>query len=237
MEPLVSVVIPFYNCQYVDQAIESVLQQTYKNIELIVVDDGSTEYVHLVQAYKDKLTYIYQRNKGTAAALNTGIKAAKGKYIAWLSADDLFEHEKIEKQVDFMEDRLVDMSFTNYDIINENNEVMMKNLTINFLSTNHIYETFLYYNPVNGCTVMIKKDVFNEVGYFNTLYKFTQDYDMWLRVVLAKTSIAFINESLTKYRSHSNSTSAKNQPAMKMEIRKLEAIYRRKLRQLLKKWI
>ncbi|MBD7936519.1 glycosyltransferase [Cytobacillus sp. Sa5YUA1] len=236
MKPLVSVVIPFYNCQYVDQAIESVLQQTYKNIELIVVDDGSTEYVNLVQAYKNKLTYIYQRNKGTAAALNTGIKAAKGKYIAWLSADDLFVHEKIEKQVDFMENRQLSMSFTNYDIINENNEVVNKNLTINFLSTSHIYETFLYYNPVNGCTVMIKKDVFNELGYFNARYKFTQDYDMWLRVVLAETSIAFINESLTKYRAHSNSTSAKNQPAMKMEIRKLEAIYRRKLRQLLKKW-
>lgn len=233
MEPLVSVVIPFYNCQYVNQAIESVLQQTYKNIELIVVDDGSTEHVDLVLSYKDQLTYIYQRNKGTAVALNTGIKAAKGKYIAWLSADDLFVGDKIAKQVAFMENRQVSMSFTNYDIINEHNQVVMKDLTINFLSTGHIYETFLYYNPVNGCTVLIKKDIFNQVGFFNPRYKFTQDYEMWLRVVLAKTSIAFINESLTKYRSHSDSTSAKNQPAMKMEIRKLETIYRRKLRKLL----
>lgn len=98
----VSIIIPFYNCQYVEKAIESALNQTYQNIEVIVVDDGSTKYIERITPYLDSIHYIQKKNGGTASALNTGIRYATGEYFAWLSSDDLFKPDKISKQLKFM---------------------------------------------------------------------------------------------------------------------------------------
>lgn len=97
--PKVSVVIPLYNCPYVDQAVESVLAQSYPDIELIVVDDGSTLYTEKLAPYRDRILYIRKQNGGTGSALNMGIKAASGNYFAWLSADDRFHPHKIQRQM------------------------------------------------------------------------------------------------------------------------------------------
>ena len=103
--PLVSVVIPTYNrANLVTEAIESVFQQTYTNIEIIVVDDGSTDNTEQVlQPYLPNVHYIKQPNGGLASARNAGMRMAAGDYIAWLDADDLFEPDKIRLQVSFME--------------------------------------------------------------------------------------------------------------------------------------
>jgi len=104
--PLVSVIIPIYNrIDYIHEAINSVLEQTYKEYEIIVVNDGSSVNVkEALEPYRDRIVYLYhQENRGIAAARNTGIKGSKGKYIALLDEDDLFEPQKLEIQVPILE--------------------------------------------------------------------------------------------------------------------------------------
>ncbi|MFS8117396.1 MAG: glycosyltransferase family 2 protein, partial [Microcoleus sp.] len=99
--PQVSVIIPAYNGdRYIVQAVESVFAQTYTNWEIIVVDDGSTDETHQVlQPYLDKIRYIYQENRGVAAARNRGIQEAKGEFIAFLDQDDFFLPDKLAAQI------------------------------------------------------------------------------------------------------------------------------------------
>ena len=103
-EPLVSIVIPVYNgSNFLQQAIDSALNQTYKNIEIIVVndgsrDDGATEQIAL--SYGDKIRYFSKENGGVSTALNMGIANMKGEYFSWLSHDDMYKPEKIEKQIE-----------------------------------------------------------------------------------------------------------------------------------------
>ncbi len=103
--PLVSVIIPVYNGEkYLAQAIESILAQTYRPIEIIVVDDGSTDGSdHIAQSFSDHVQYLYQSNRGGPAARNTGIKKARGSYFAFLDADDLWTEDKLTQQIDVME--------------------------------------------------------------------------------------------------------------------------------------
>lgn len=101
-EPLISVVIPTYNrAHYVCEAIDSVLAQTYKNIEIIAVDDGSTDNTKdIIQQYSSRIKYIYQNNAGPSAARNNGIKQSNGDLIAFLDSDDIWLAEKLERQVE-----------------------------------------------------------------------------------------------------------------------------------------
>ena len=101
--PKISVIIPVYNGQnYLREAIDSVFTQTYKNYEMIVVDDGSTDKTwEMIQSYGSHLYGIQKENGGVASALNCGIRHASGEYIAWLSHDDLFLPNKLERQVDY----------------------------------------------------------------------------------------------------------------------------------------
>ena len=106
--PLVSIVIPVYNgSDYMSDAIDSAINQTYNNIEIIVVNDGSndngkTEEIAL--SYGDKIRYIKKENGGVSSALNTGIKNMKGKYFSWLSHDDLYTPDKVEKEINALKD-------------------------------------------------------------------------------------------------------------------------------------
>src|SRR4051812_38360727 len=120
MTPKVSIIIPFYNDPYIDQAVMSALYQTYPNIEIIVVDDGSTLHQHLLAPFQSRIHYLGKANGGTASALNYGMRMASGKYVAWLSSDDRFSPDKIARQVDYMERTNAQISHTDYDLMNEN---------------------------------------------------------------------------------------------------------------------
>ena len=135
MRPKVTVVIPFYNCRYIAHALESVLQQTYRPIEIIVVDDGSNEHVELLQPYKTHIRYIRKSNGGTATALNAGIQAASGDYIAWLSSDDVFYKDKVAKQLDFMLANQAVFSFTDYDVLYQQTGQIQHRVMPQFTST------------------------------------------------------------------------------------------------------
>jgi teichuronic acid biosynthesis glycosyltransferase TuaG len=226
MEPKVSIIIPFYNCSYIDQAIQSALDQNYKNIEVIVVDDGSTIFTEKIQPFLEKIRYLKKENGGTATALNHGIRAATGEYIAWLSSDDYFLPEKISKQVSFMISHQAEASFTNYDCIGNEDQLLFTWHGKRFKDINEVYHTFLLYNAINGCTVIIKKAVFDKVGYFNPYHRYTHDYEMWLRLLVNGYKIYYLDEALTKFRLHEESGTRKFQLEMQEDMVTIESHYR-----------
>ncbi|MGG3572339.1 glycosyltransferase [Bacillus gobiensis] len=213
-----------FNCPYVDQAIVSAINQTYSNIEIIVVDDGSTMFQEKIKPYFEQISYIRKENGGTATALNEGIQRADGEFIAWLSSDDLFLPEKVEKQISFMNNTI--LSFTNYDYIDENVQVLITWVTPRFSDGKEVYHAVLEGNPINGCSVIMKKYLFDKIGFFNPGFRYTHYYDMWFRILLTGHTIDYLDENLLKFRSHPNSETRNFQPQIQQEIHVIETYYR-----------
>ena len=205
--PKISVIIPVYNGgNFLSQAIESVLNQTYQNYEIIVVDDGSTDNTRqIAKRFKDKIKYYYKNNGGVASALNYGIKKMTGDYFAWLSHDDVYTKDKLEIQIDFLTE-LKDKNtilFSNFNLVDSNNRIITKT---NYLANLKVEELCVGYYPVvkgciNGCTILINKNCFEKVGLFDESLKTTQDYDMWLRLFKQYPSYCIPN-CLVNYRIH-----------------------------------
>lgn len=225
MLPMITVVIPFYNCPYVDQAIQSALNQSYEHVEIIVVDDGSTMHVDKIIPFRDRVHYLGKANGGTASALNHGIRHASGKYVAWLSSDDLFDPDKIAKQLSFMLARDAWISFTNYDLIKADNELIEKFAGPCFSTVLDFYQAFFTSVPVHGCTVMARKEMFTHIGYFNENLLYTQDYDMWMRVVLSGFDFYYLHDSLTLFRWHGQNGTVLHQSKMAEEVQSIRATY------------
>jgi glycosyltransferase involved in cell wall biosynthesis len=211
--PPVSVILTTYNGAtrgYLKAAIESVLEQTHSDLELIVVDDGSTdETAKQVQEYQSdrRVRYIHQENKGLAGARNTGIKQAAYEYICFLDDDDLFEPEKLDKQARFLAshgDPKAGMSYTALTLINETGETLD---TLFYPAKGNIYESLFYGNTVCGpSSTMIKKEVFNRVGLFKEHLYSCEDYELWLRISKHYHVYSY-DEPLVRYRIHQNKMS------------------------------
>ena len=202
MNESVSIIIPFFNCKYICCAIESALSQTYPHIEIIVIDDGSTKYTELLYPYKHYIKYVYKENGGTASALNYGIMHATGNYIAWLSSDDLFYPNKIDHQLHAMIDNKSMISYTDFHLIDQHTKITKKYVGGFFTTPVDFLRSFINFNIINGCTVMMKKSLFAKVGVFNESFKYVQDLDFWFRVMLAGVPFLDVYEPLTLYRVH-----------------------------------
>jgi glycosyltransferase involved in cell wall biosynthesis len=185
--PLVSIIIPVFNgSNYLGEAIDSALSQTYSNIEVIVVNDGSEDNnltKNLALSYGKKIRYIEKSNGGVSSALNEGIKHMNGKYFTWLSHDDVYLPEKIEQQISFVINNKLKVVYCNYIFINDlGHNINIKPLVKEFIEYDLAFQLLIGY-PINGCTVMIEKSVFEKVGIFNIDLKHTQDYDFWVRIL------------------------------------------------------
>lgn len=183
-QPLVSIIIPTYNKEeYIKKALESVLNQTYKEIEVIVIDDGSIDNTQeIVKSFNNtRIIYIWQENKGAAAARNTGIKKAQGKYIAFLDSDDLWLKEKLEKQVRFLEENPeMGLLGTGCYQINYKREIMGKKI---FPTKNKVLQGILIkYNPFIQSSVMVRKEVFDKIDSYDESFSQSEDYELWLRI-------------------------------------------------------
>ncbi|WP_339319070.1 glycosyltransferase [Paenibacillus sp. FSL R10-2734] len=233
-EPKVSVIIPFYNCPYVDRAIQSVLGQSYSNIEIIVIDDGSTLWMEKLEPFKDQIIYIRKSNGGTASALNKGIEAATGIYFAWLSADDLFHPDKIKHQMQMLKSTGTSFNYTAYYYINEQGERISETISMIFNSRAHLIETMILGCPVNGSTVLLHMDIFRALGKFNEKFLYTHDYDLWLRI-LPYYAWSYIEEPLLDYRVHNEMGSVIHSEEQKKEIERVQARHHRVLSRLLLK--
>jgi len=207
--PKVSVIIPTYNCaRYVPEAVESVLHQTYQDYEVIVVDDGSTDNTEKVlQKYRDKIRYIKQKNSGVAAARNTGIREAHGEWVAFLDADDLWLPLKLKIQMEFS-DRHPDVDFIYGDASSFNsNGVLTKSMfSERQPHEGNVIKNLLSENFIPILSVIARKKCFEKAGFFKEGMKYSEDYEMWLRV--AKFfKFGYITEVVVSYREHEKSAS------------------------------
>mgnify|MGYP002714062777 CR=1 FL=1 len=212
--PLVSIIIPVYNgANYMREAIDSALAQTYKNIEIIVVNDGSkdngkTEEIAL--SYGDQIHYFSKENGGCASALNVGIKNMKGEYFSWLSHDDLYYPSKIEHQINILNelDNKDTIIYGGYELIDE------KSLSLRFIKPDEKYPKeklnislfALLRGLAYGCTLLIPTIYFQKIGLFDESLKHTQDYDLFFKIFRIAT-IHFDSQILVKCRQHPNQSS------------------------------
>ncbi len=239
--PLVSIIIPVYNgSNYVKEAIDSALAQTYKNIEVIVVNDGSTDNTEkIVKSYGDKIRYFYKENGGVASALNFAIENSKGEYISWLSHDDVYYPNKIQKQVGLlaeMEDKNA-ILYSNYQTINARG----KKLRATCFHKQHFVKKLN--NPlypilnglIHGCSLLLPRQIFVKHGYFNTELKCTQDYDFWYKV-FPSFNVVYMSDVLIKSRVHKNQDSKKHvnnsNECDKLWIKMLSELKEQQIRQI-----
>jgi glycosyltransferase involved in cell wall biosynthesis len=234
MMPKVTIVIPFYNCPYVDQAISSALAQTYPNVEVIVVDDGSNQHSERIVPFLDRIHYVGKANGGTASALNYGIQLASGEYVAWLSSDDLFHPNKLAMQIPFMQENKSLISYTPFDTIDMASQLLESSVAVRFPNQVEFIRSFLYGDAINGCTVVMKKELCAQVGMFNEKLPYTHDYDLWMRVSLAGIPIHFLDESLIMYRWHGQMGTLKYSEAIALETQLTRKRYRKQLQEMVK---
>lgn len=184
--PKVSIVIPVYNgSNYLREAIDSTLAQTYRNIEVIVVNDGSDDEGKtktIARMYGDKIRYFSKVNGGVSSALNVGIKEMTGEYFSWLSHDDIYMPEKVEVQVKFLsEQKNKVILYSDFDCIDKNSHYVRTN-RIPHMEPWQLRLSLAERAPVHGCTTLIPKSCFASIGLFDERMKVIQDYDMWARL-------------------------------------------------------
>jgi glycosyltransferase involved in cell wall biosynthesis len=204
----VSVIIPTYNSvQYLTAAIESVLEQTFKDYEILVIDDGSTDNTsEAVKCYGEIVRYIYQENGGVSVARNRGIKESKGKYVAFLDADDTWLPNKLERQIETLTCNLeYKFCFSDFLAVSEDLQPLeMKRLR---LENSAISDLLLRGNIVGSiCTVICERSLFDSVGGFDPKLSQCADWDMWVRLATL-TDFLFVDEPLVTYRQHSSNMS------------------------------
>lgn len=202
----VSVIIPTYNAAlYVTASIESALNQTYKPIEVIVVDDGSTDdTVERVRAFGDQVTLYQQKNAGAAAARNQGAKLATGKWLAFLDADDSWAPEKLERQLNHVGHMV--WSHTDSLFIGDGHSGNVTGSSRAPQYGGSILPKLIVNNFIGTSTLIMRREVFIEMGGFDPALRALQDWDLWLRIA-SKYDLAYLSEPLVYYRVHDQSTS------------------------------
>lgn len=212
MKDLISIIITSYNSNelYLEEAILSVLNQSYKNKEIILVDDGSKNGVAYKLCVKYKqIKYIFQENHGLASARNTGIKNSHGEYICFLDDDDTWDSDKVFKQVEYfnkmyMKDKYIGLVFTFQNDIDEDGKLIGKTLK---KANGNVFDKMLYGNVIGApSSVMIKKSILNDIGYFNQDYRYAEDIELWYRLT-KRYSVYSLEEYLLNYRIRKNSLS------------------------------
>lgn len=210
-KPKISVIIPTYNhARYLPETIRSVTGQTYHDFEIIVVDDGSTDNTsRVVSTFGESVRYIRQENRGLAGARNTGIRAARGEFIGLLDADDLWTPEYLERMLPpFESSRKVGAVYCGWQYMDAAGNLLPR-ININVVPPEQTYEKMVYMDFLVPSGVMVRRECFDAVGYFDENLRFgNEDWDMWLRI-LTKYHMVGVSAALAKYRISNESMSAK----------------------------
>ena len=185
-DPKVTIVIPVYNgSNYLREAIDSALAQTYKNIEVVVVNDGSQDggkTEEIARSYGDSIRYFNKANGGVASALNRGIQEMKGEYFSWLSHDDIYYPNKVEIQIEHLKNwKDTVILYGDYDIMQDNVHISITHL-IPHIEPADFPVGLITGHPIHGCTALVPRICFEDIGLFNEKLITTQDYDLWFRM-------------------------------------------------------
>jgi glycosyltransferase involved in cell wall biosynthesis len=207
--PLVSVVMPSYQkARFIGQAIESVLAQTYPAIELIVVDSSTDDTPQVLERFGERIRVLRAEPRGISAARNAGIQAAKGKYIAFLDADDTWDPSKLEKQVALLERNssvglvCADVAFFDEQGVRPGRAFAGARPRAGMVLPDVFTDSFL-----GTLTVVARRECFDDVGMFDETITAAEDHDMWLRIS-RKWAVDFVDEPLAEYRYSPDQASA-----------------------------
>ncbi|MCM1257605.1 MAG: glycosyltransferase [Roseburia sp.] len=209
VENLVSVITPVYNAEkYIGKTIESILSQTYQDIELILVDDCSTDNSEkIIKKYCKKnsnIVYFKQKtNRGAAVARNTALKIAKGRYVAFLDSDDIWYPEKTKKQLELMLEKESPFSYTAIEMINDQGNLVKSKRNVR---TSIDYKYLLHNTMIATSSVIIDRNVLGD--FQMPLRRGGQDYATWLMLLREGIIARGINEALVQYRLSNNSLSS-----------------------------
>lgn len=206
---MVSVVIPVYNDgQMLRDALESILNQTYQNIEVIVVDSSDNEStINILKEYSSKIQILRQPKNGIAAALNVGMKQAKGEYIARMDADDISLPNRLELQVNYLQNHPeIDVLGTEADVINKEGEII-GSIESKCYTNSQIYSKFIFENCIIHPTVMMRSSLIGE-GWMYDEKLYAEDLDLWMRLASNGKKFANLPEHLLKYRHYAGNASA-----------------------------
>ncbi|MEL1252651.1 glycosyltransferase family 2 protein [Flavobacterium sp. DGU38] len=247
---LVSIIMPAYNPgEYINDAIRSVLDQTYSDWELIIVDDGSTDNTaQKVKSWIEKdnrIQYYYQENGKQGKARNLGVSKSKGEYLAFLDADDLWLSEKLEFQIKEIQEKKVDLVFSDSYVFN-NNEIVDTSKRMNvpdevFYSENDI-KLFLEGNRIPILTVLVKKEKVINVGCFSEELPIqnVEDYHLWLKLLMSNYLFYSSNRVMGMYRVHSNAATSSDKlvlnkiPNVLFDLKHRHPDYKNEIQQALK---
>lgn len=227
--PKVSVVIPFYNGkEFIAQAINGILRQTYTDYEIIVMDDGSSDdSKKALECFDGKIRYFYQQNKGISSARNRAIKEAKGEYIALLDQDDIWYPEKLQKQVELMEkNKNLGLIYGDCHYINEKGEIISRVFERQKYYSGRIFKDLIMGNFIPIPTVLIRKSALDKVGLFLENYTFAEEYELFIRIS-KDYDVGFINEPLAGYRIHGGNLSKNTGESLKEDIAVKEDILKK----------
>lgn len=202
-QPLVSVVMAAYNAEnYIGAAVDSVLKQSYSNLELIVINDGSTDNTaqELEKYLSDaRVSLTTQENSGQTKSKNRGIEKAAGTYVGFCDADDMWHPEKLEKQVEKIQsDSSVGVVYSDTFLIDEEGKPIDSTDSVPCYNGN-VLQHLLYDNFIPFGTVLVRNSCLQEVGGFNERYRMGIDWDLWLRIS-TKWSVSCVPEKLYYYR-------------------------------------
>ena len=221
----ISIIIPTFNRKlFLLNAIDSVLNQTYQNIELIIIDDGSSDKtINKLKQYKSQIKIYSQINKGVSAARNKGIKISQNDWVAFLDSDDRWHPKKLEKQINYLKKN------PKYKICHTD-EIWIRNaIRVNPHYKHKKYGGYIFDKCLDICRIspssaLIHKSIFDNVGLFDENLPVTEDYDLWLKIT-AKFPVLYLNEKLTiKYGGHSDQLSKKYWGMDRFRIKALENI-------------
>ena len=205
--PLVSVIIPTFNAaRYITCAVDSALAQTYSPIEVIVVDDGSTDNTaQVLDPYKSSnVRYIFQRNSGSVGAVrNRGIREARGEFLAFLDADDLWLPEKLEQQIPvLLSNPKVGLVHSNFDYLDEETGRMFAITRPRHKLVGRCYTRLFFRNTIFASSVVLRRECLDDVGIFDEeIPSGVEDYDLWLRVA-RQYEFAYVSRRLEIGRAH-----------------------------------
>lgn len=193
MKPLVSIITPSYNQgRFIEKTVVSVLNQDYENIEYIIIDGGSTDNTkEIVEKYRDRLTFISEKDNGQSDAINKGFKMAKGEIVAWLNSDDVYEPGCISKAVDiFMKDEALGLIYGEGYLINEDGDKLER-----FGATQKfdLWTLIHVWDYIMQPATFFKKSYLEQVGYLDVNLHYCMDWDLWIKLATV-SKVKYVNE-------------------------------------------
>ncbi len=204
--PRVSIVIPTFNCdRFIRRTVDSALAQTYRDFEVIVVDDGSTDGTRsIISEYGDSVRYIFQSNQGASAARNTALENASGEFIAYLDADDLWVPNKLARQIEYLDAHPdCGLVHTEVAVVDEQGAVLHARFNLDTqrsVPQGACLRELLQRSHIQTLTVMERRCAFDRAGKFDLRLPIAQDYLHWIQVVLEGYEIGYLPDPLGLYR-------------------------------------